>query len=380
MQCALVIFLLLSPLMLGQAPPPQEADTSAAEQPRVTHRHDDDDEPPPASAASVSPETPVITIEGLCDNRAAAVKSADVTRASASAKSEPKGKEAAPSSSASATSGCKTAITRAQFDKLTESLNPQMPASVKRQLAETYPRLLLFAGRARELGLDKDPRFSEMMRFASLQLLSQSLTRYLQQRAGEVSDAELEKYYNENSIKFQRAELLRVFVPKQRQHAPESGSVTQPHLAADEAAMKAEAEKLHQEAAAGKDFQQLQKEAFDTAGVASSSSPNVKLGKMSPSGLPLNHRDVFALDLGQVSELIVDPGGWYIYKVVSKQMVPLSQVKTEIHNSIQSQRMQDSTDSLGKTIKSELNQAYFGTPHSGRPPRPASPQGQPEAK
>ena len=45
-----------------------------------------------------------------------------------------------------------------------------MPATVRRQLAESYPRLLLFADEARELGLDRDPRFAEAMQFASTHL------------------------------------------------------------------------------------------------------------------------------------------------------------------------------------------------------------------
>jgi hypothetical protein len=77
----------------------------------------------------------------------------------------------------------------------------------------------------------------------------------------------------------------------------------------------------------------------------------------------VNHRKVFDLDAGQVSDLISDPGGYFIYKVVSKQVVPLSQAKTEIRNSIQSQRIQESTETLTRNIKSELNQEYFvGSP------------------
>ena len=53
-------------------------------------------------------------------------------------------------------------------------------------------------------------------------------------------------------------------------------------------------------------------------------------------------------------------------------MDPLSQAKAENHKLIQTKRMQDSTESLVKTIKSELNQAYFGTPpgRAGRQDKP----------
>ena len=99
-----------------------------------------------------------------------------------------------------------------------------MPATVRRQLAESYPRLLLFAKKARELGLDQDPRFAETMRFASMQLLTQRLNRYFEEQANSISDSDVEEYYKENAIKFERAELLRIIVPKQTRQAQKSAS------------------------------------------------------------------------------------------------------------------------------------------------------------
>ena len=68
-----------------------------------------------------------------------------------------------------------------------------------------------------------------------------------------------------------------------------------------------------------------------------------------------------------MSDVIADPSGYYIYKAVSKQLVPLSQASKEIRKSIVSQRVQDSTAALNKSIKSELNEMYFGaSPRPGR--------------
>jgi hypothetical protein len=144
--------------------------------------------------------------------------------------------------------------------------------------------------------------------------------------------------------------------------------------------MQAAAEKIHTEAAAGKDFQQLQKEAFEAAGIATS-SPKVDMGKIASGSLPVNHRKVIDLEAGKVSPLFSDPGGYFIYKVVSKELVPFSQAKTEIRNSIQSQRMQQSTESLTGKIKAELNQEYFvGTGGPRRPLKPAATENNPRDK
>jgi hypothetical protein len=223
------------------------------------HRHDDDDEPPPASAASILPNSPVITIKGLCGH--ASVDSNNQAKGQGSSAAA-LGTEQSPGSSPDPHSECKTLVTKAEFEKLVDALNPQMSGPARRQLAESYPRLFLFANRARELGLDKDPRFAEMLRFASMQLLTESLTRYFQQQANSISDADVEKYYKDNAIKFERAELLRIFVPKQTRPAQKPPSGEESSTVTD-SPMFAVAEKIRARAAAGEDFQQLQKEAFE---------------------------------------------------------------------------------------------------------------------
>ena len=345
------------------------------------HRHDDDDDPPPATAASVPPDSPVITIEGMCDHPSGEATSGGRAKGQENSAAAPAKKESSGSSASSTSSACKTIVTKAQFENLAEALNPQMPATVKRQLAESYPRLLLFTNKARELGLDQDPRFAEAMRFASMQLLTQTLNRYFVQQASKISDSDVEKYYKANAIKYEREELLRILVPMQKRQAQKAVSGEHSSTATDSPMLKV-AEEIHARAVAGEDFQQLQKEAFEAASI-SSGSPNVSTGKIAAVALPLNHQKVFEMEPGQVSDVIADPNGYYIYKVVSKQMVSLLKASKEIRKSLASQRVQDATDSLGKSIKVELDQMYFGTPGGrGRPSghEISKPDDQPSAK
>jgi hypothetical protein len=273
--------------------------------------------------------------------------------------------ESGSSSAGATTSACKTIVTKAQFEKLVEALNPQMPPTARRQLAESYPRLLLFAKKARELGLDQDPLFAEAMRFASTQLLTQRLNRYFEEQASNISDSDVEKYYKANAVKFEREELLRIFIPKQTRQSQNAASGEHSSAAID-SGMRTVAEKIQARAAAGEDFQRLQKEAFEAASIPSG-SPKVSTGKIAVVGLPLNHQKVFEMEPGQVSDVIADSSGYCIYKVVSKQMVPLAQASKEIRKSIASERVKDATGSLTKSIQSELDPMYFGTsPGTGR--------------
>jgi PPIC-type PPIASE domain len=361
--CRTVIIALFACLALAQTSALPQSDEPSA--PPDHHRHDDDDQPPPASAASVPPDTPVITIDGVCDHTSGAASLSGGAKGQGSATPDSAKKESAGSPAGSTSPGCKTIVTKAQFEKLVDALNPQMPATGRRRIAESYPGLLLFADKAYQLGLDQDPGFAETMRYASMQILTQSLNRYFEQQASDISDANVEQYYKENAIRFERAELLRIFVPKQPQLSQTTASGEESSVTID-SPMRAVAEKIHARAAAGEDFQQLQKEAFEAAGIASE-SPNVSMGKMAATRLPLNHQKVFELEPGGVTDVIADPSGYYIYKAISKQMVPLSQASKEIRKSIASQRVQDSTAALNESIKSELNPVYFGAlPRPGR--------------
>ena len=157
-----------------------------------------------------------------------------------------------------------------------------------------------------------------------------------------------------------------------------------------EEAMTKLAESLRARAAAGEDFMKLQKEAFEAAGMKIE-SPTINLPKTRRTGLPPAHAAVFDLKPGEVSQVISDTGGHYIYKLRSMEQLPLDQVQDEIHNALQNQRMRDTMEKLQSSFHTETNEAYFGplgqggmqSPHSAPRPRlapsPTAPQAQPQA-
>ena len=141
-----------------------------------------------------------------------------------------------------------------------------------------------------------------------------------------------------------------------------------------EQAMTKLAEDLRARAAAGEDFLKLQKEAFEAAGMKIE-SPTVTLPNIRRSGLPPAHAAVFALKPGDVSQVISDNGGHYIYKMNSKSEMTLDQAKTEIHGKLQNDRMHDEMEKLNNSFKVETNEAYFGPGGANAmPPRPTRPR------
>jgi hypothetical protein len=247
---------------------------------------------------------------------------------------------------------CKTAITRAQFERLTEALQPGMPIALKLKVANSYARNLRMAAAAEKRGLDKTPAFEEEMRFARLQLLAQDLSRELQKDANNISEADLECYYRKNRDSFEEATLARIFVPRPN---PTAGSRGGPDDSEQE--MTIVASNVRERAVNGEDPDKLQREAYDRAGFEAT-TVDTTMKKVRRAMLPPQHEAVMDLRAGEVSQVFSDPSGaHFIYKVIDKQTLTLEEVKDEIHSTISKQRLQESMKSFeGDVVFSD---AYF---------------------
>ena len=351
----------------GSPPPPQSA-------------------PPPADNSAAVPSTaPVITVRGVCapQPKPVAAKGTSASPESATKASTPKTPAA----------DCKTVITKAEFEKLANGVSPNVTPQLKKQLAGVLPRLIAMSNEAKKKGLDKTPQYEETVKFAKMQILANGLQRSVQEEAGKISPEEIEKYYKEHADSYEQFNVDRLFVPRTKQievSAQDEGAKDEKESEEAEKAKQAEgkakaeegeqamtklAETLRTRAAAGEDFVKLQKEAFDAAGMKIE-SPTINLPSVRRSALPPAHAAVFDLKPGEVSQVINDAGGHYIYKLDSKSQVPLDQAKTEIRTKLQNDRMREMMDNLNNSFKVETNEAYFGPGGVG----PAQPQQLPRSR
>jgi len=383
MQSKWLVCALLGTMALAQANP--GAPAQPAQQPPAT---------PPAAQPEVKLTDTVLTITGYCPAKPAAKTAA--------------GAKAPAKTAASTTADCKTVVTRAQFEKLANALAPTLTPQFKRQLANILPRLMVMSAKAESQGLQNTPKFTETMKFARMQILTQALTANLQDDSAKLSDADIKAYYDKNPTNFEQYSIDRIFVPRAKQEAEEGDAdsdadkdakLTEEQQKAkqdaalakkksEEDAMTKLASSLRDRAAAGEDFAKLQKEAYDAAGMKIESI-TVSIPHVRRSGLPQAHAAVFDLKPGEVSQVITDGGGHYIYRVNSKDEIPLDMAKAEIHNTVQSQKLKESMDKLNSSFKSELNDNYFGGAAPGGPvrgvppphlPRPVNPPGSVQPK
>lgn len=336
MRCIWLVCLLLGTLAWAQAPAPSQLGPT----PSTTKDADDDDDQPVRSVSKLAPSTAVLTIEGLCDD--------SKTKAPVAAKEKEK--------------ECETRITRAQFEELVLAIQPTMASQTRQQLAGAYPRLLVMAHEAEKRGLEHDARFRELMAFSRLQILSQALVRDVQDKASKISEKDVQDYYQSHQALFEIANLQRIFVPIRQKESPANGLKDAAAGAEDQsaAAMTKEATDLQKRAAAGEDFATLQKEAYQTSGLTGN-GVFPSLTNLRRDRLPPGHSSVFDLKVGQVSGLINDSSGHYIYKMVSKSVQSQDEVEEEVRNRLRSERVEEAMRQIQDPFKIESNPAYFET-------------------
>jgi hypothetical protein len=356
--------------------------------------------PAAAPAPEVAPTAPVLTIKGVCPATAPKAKTAAPGTKSPAAAKEP----------AKNSANCETVITRAEFEKMASGIAPNMTPQLKRQLASVYPRLLVMSKEAEKHGLQNSPQYKETMKFARMQILTNELQRSIQEEADKVPQQDIADSYKKNPEAYEQYSLERLYVPRMKQSGedaeanekkenekePEKETPEQEKAKQEQEKAKQEqgeqemsklAESLRTRAVAAEDFAKLQKEAFTAAGMTVE-SPTVTM-KVRRTGLPPAHVAVFDLKPGEVSVVLNDSGGHYVYKMVSKEQLPLDQVKEEIRGTLRTQRVRDAMDKVQNSFKTETNEAYFGPAGPGgmrqpppRIPHPTAPgaPGQPPAQ
>jgi hypothetical protein len=284
-----------------------------------------------------------------------------------------------PEASAKSTAECSTVINKTEFEKILAAVNQanaQMPPAAIRNLAERYVQLMAFASQAEKLGLDRDPKFQELMRIVRINALTEAYHRAMDEKYRTPSDADIQAYYDKNVNKFEQVKLGRVFIPRINPKAPGQGI--------DDFAQRAEklANSLRERAATGEELEKLQQEAYHTLGL-NPPALNTDAGtkrRGSGSLAPNVENDVFALKSGEITKVEPEPGGFLFYKLLARETLTLAQVKNEIVAAVRKAELEAANKAVMDPIHTDLNETYFGPPTPGAPftvPPPRGPQLQP---
>jgi len=286
--------------------------------------------PPSPPLAEVPPDTPVVTLEGICDQ-----------------------------ARGSATKTCKTVITRAQIDSLIDMTTPGAPPDARRAFAISYARLLAASSEAERQHLEKDPavaaELQEQLKILRMRLLTNAFYHQMEEDAANVPASEIQNYYTEHKANFEEGEVWRLSIPRS---ALTTGKLS---LALDASDVKARMDEIVKLAASGEDFNQLEQEAYTLFGITTA-PPSIKATKVRRMGLRPMEAKVFDLEVGQVTQMIDSPEGFVLLKLESKQYSPIEVVQSEIRPILQQQRKTQKLQTAAKNVTADFNLAYLGTP------------------
>ena len=329
-----VCVLAVAPLLTQAQAQQQQAPSAQGSQPPAASK------PQPVQAPTpVAPDAPVITIHGICPaGQAAAGEKAD---------------------------SCSLVLTRTEFETLVTSINTTnqtytVPAL--RSLAGGYVTVLTLADAAEKAGVDKDPRFQELMKVTRARTLADAYRRYLQEKYSNPSPEEIAEYYKQNINKFEQQKIDRIMVPRVNPKRPQDKRAEWEKKARELAAA------IRERAAHGEDVVALQVEVYKTLGLNDSQPPQTELpGK--GAFPPAVDQDIKALKPGEVTKVEFELSGFNIYKLRMRSAVPLEAAKAQIVREYSQQKIDAELKSLTGRVHSDFNEQYFD-PHTSSPQRP----------
>lgn len=288
--------------------------------------------PPMAGPEQVPADATVIEVQGLCDHSKSAGE-------------------------------CKTVLTRHQFDTMLEaiSVTTQITSpSAKRSLAEGYVQLLALADAGEQAGIDKDPHFQELMQIVRVRTLAEAYRHSLDEKYAHPSSDEIAAYYNNHKEDFEQLRIDRISIPFVNYKLPPSSQANFAKKA------RAEADKIRERAAAGEDMHKLQEEAATTLGLTTPATTD--LGARKKGSLPPGvEKDIWSLKPGEVTKVEEEHTGYNIYKIRSRDTMPLEVAKNDIIRELHQKNLQAAIKQIMDNVHTKLNDQFFALPGGKMP-------------
>jgi PPIC-type PPIASE domain len=282
--------------------------------------------PATAKAPEVPPDTPVVTLKGVCK--------------------EPQAKGA-----------CQTVITREDLDRYIASSGPE-GSGARGRLAVQYARTQAFSALAEQQGLDKNPvlakELAAQLKLARSRILA---TAFLQsQQAKQITattEIEIQKFYELHRDQYEQVQVRRLAVPVV---AP-----TEDGRPLDRLAVKTEMEEIQKRAVAGEDLNQLQLDAYKHLHIQAAPPPlNVLTWRR--GSVQGDEAKAFDLKPGEITSVLDLPAAFAVIRVESKDAAPLESVRQEIDAGLRRLRMQNQLSKFTKEVSAEFNLQYLDMP------------------
>lgn len=251
---------------------------------------------------------------------------------------------------------CVRGVTRQEFEELVQISAPDATPEMKQQIADRLGQIIILSNEAKKRELPKVPAIQQYVKFIDMQALANLLlTRTLRDESEkQASDDAVQSYYQAHHAEYETANLLRISVAKKDGDTPDG--LTQ------------YAETLRSRCATGEDAAKLQAEANQRAGKPASVPEELK-GQRQAS-LPPNARSVLLLKQGECSVVGPDENQRFVYKLVSRTVAPLEQVRKSIVAAVESDYIKAQLEYLKQQNVVSFNNKYFTTVPAKTAPSP----------
>jgi peptidyl-prolyl cis-trans isomerase C len=237
---------------------------------------------------------------------------------------------------------------------------------IKRQLAEIH----ILSERARQEGLDKDPGLALQLKYFPEAILRQTFLDDLQAKS-RVSDEEIQEFYDKHRSEFDEVRARHILFstrPPQNPHAGDAAAKTP-----DPQAVRQQAEEVVKRVKAGEDFATLAKEYSEDPG---SREQGGDLGFFRRGQMTSKFEAVaFALQPGQISDLVETPFGLHIIKVEERRASALTQ---ELRGLIENRLRRRKVDEQMREIKQRHQITVAGARRADAPENAANPSPAPQ--
>jgi len=262
-----------------------------------------------------------------------------------------------------------------EFDKFFEQLsknNPrfaQAPPEQKESIRKQYNELMILVQRAKEQKLESDPGVQLKMRISKAEAVVQPYIQDLQTKLTVPQD-QVQKYYDEHKGEFEQVRARHILISTGAVKGEDGQSKP-----VDKEAARKKAEDLLKQVKAGKDFITLAKENTDEP---QGKTNGGDLGYFSKGKMVPQFEDAaFALQPGQISDVVESPFGFHIIKIEDRRPAPMEDVKQEVEEKLKVEVFKKKIDEIVAKSRIQVAENFKVTSPSGVQALPGAPPGHP---
>ena len=262
-------------------------------------------------------------------------------------------------------------MTAADIEKVIQALPPAYRAfyggSGRRLLPLFIVRMKVLSAEAVKQKLDQQPDVALSLETARESVLADAAWKHMEAGIA-VSDQEVQDLYQKDKSLSEQVRVAHILI-RTDNAALKSGDPAHPGLPEPEAREKLEG--IRKQILAGADFPLMAKKYSEDAATAPRGGEMgfIERDKVVPPVV----NEAYALDTGQVSDLIPTPSGFEIIKVEEKRTKSFEEIKSTLESQIREEKAGVMLRQLMQQSGAFIDKEFFGgmPTHQGAPPAPS---------